>query len=70
MSGGESSSSSMLPAVVLGQSPSERAGVAAKVERLHRLFGCEVLQEAGRGVRKKEGKASGCNNKARNFSDV
>jgi len=43
----DASASSVLPAAVLDQSPSLRAGVAGPMERLHRIFGCEVLQEAG-----------------------
>ncbi|KAG7381940.1 hypothetical protein PHYPSEUDO_005467 [Phytophthora pseudosyringae] len=37
----------VLPASSLARSPSREDGVAAAVERLHRSFGCELVQEAG-----------------------
>ncbi|EGZ05102.1 hypothetical protein PHYSODRAFT_320213 [Phytophthora sojae] len=37
----------VLPASVLARSPSRADGVSAETERLHRAFGCELIQEAG-----------------------
>jgi hypothetical protein len=37
----------VLPASVLARSPSFEDGVAPNVERMHRRFGCELVQEAG-----------------------
>ncbi|KAE9140854.1 hypothetical protein PF010_g22 [Phytophthora fragariae] len=37
----------VLPASVLARSPSREDGVSEAVERLHRAFGCELIQEAG-----------------------
>lgn len=37
----------LLPASILDRSPSLQDGVPADVERAHRFFGCELIQEAG-----------------------
>ncbi|KAF1320407.1 Cyclin-l1, partial [Globisporangium splendens] len=37
----------LLPASILRQSPSSQDGIHASVEREHRFFGCELIQEAG-----------------------
>ncbi|TFJ83726.1 hypothetical protein NSK_004830 [Nannochloropsis salina CCMP1776] len=37
----------LLPRHVLRESPSRRLGVPEAVERRHRIFGCELIQEAG-----------------------
>ena len=41
-------STCILPEYVLSKpTPSAKDGIAATVERQHRLFGCEVIQQAG-----------------------
>lgn len=37
----------VLPACILDRSPSLDDGIVASVERTHRFFGCELIQEAG-----------------------
>lgn len=37
----------LLPASILDQSPSLQDGISGDVERAHRFFGCELIQEAG-----------------------
>ena len=37
----------LLPREILRESPSRRLGVPEAVERRHRIFGCELIQEAG-----------------------
>jgi len=37
----------LLPREILRESPSQRLGVPEAVERRHRIFGCELIQEAG-----------------------
>ena len=44
----EESSSSILPSRVLTErTPSVRDGVNVEEENLHRVYGCELIQEAG-----------------------
>lgn len=37
----------LLPAEILGESPSQKDGIAKETETVHRIFGCEVIQEVG-----------------------
>ena len=36
----------LLPELVLSSSPSSRDGISGEDEKLHRIFGCELIQEA------------------------
>lgn len=37
----------LLPSEALLSSPSQKEGIEADVEQLHRIFGCELIQEVG-----------------------
>jgi cyclin L len=42
-----SESNVLVPPEILAESPSKKDGVNEEVEAMHRVFGCEVLQEGG-----------------------